>query len=367
MEKKETVYLKGLNGLRAIAALLILIGHTTSFIKMEGRDLPELIIGFDGVTLFFVISGFLITFLLLKEKHKTNDVHVGKFYLRRILRIWPIYYLFLLIGLIISLIDAKYVGSFTDNSIYFYLFFAANIPFIFQQAIPLIAHYWSIGVEEQFYLMWPWFMKINKTGLITKIVVFIIAFFVIKSLLWRFMGNDYWLYDFMSVTRFHCMLLGALGAVLYYQKTKWFISFCSNALVQWITWILAACIAVGILKLPAPLTSEVTAILSLIIIIGQVQTDHKVIFNLEKEWFDFLGKISYGIYLIHPFVILMFIYLYSNINLETELFTALLYVSVLVTTILVSYISYQYYEKPFLKLKTSFTVVKSSASKHESQ
>jgi len=364
MEQRETVYLKGLNGLRAIAALLILIGHTTSFIKMDGRNLSELIIGFDGVTLFFVISGFLITYLLLKEKHKTNDVHIGKFYLRRILRIWPIYYLFLLIGLIISLIDTTYTGSFADKSIFFYLFFAANIPFIFQQAIPLIAHYWSIGVEEQFYLLWPWFVKLNRNKLIVKILIFVVAFFILKSSLWYICGHDYWLYDFMSVTRFHCMLLGAAGALMFYQKKQWFIRFCSDKWIQGLSWISGILIGTGLLKLPAPLTSEITAVISLIIIIGQVQTDYKVWINLEKEWFDFLGKISYGIYLIHPFVILLFVYLYSNLNLSDEILTALLYVSVLITTIVVSYISYQYYEKPFLKLKKSFTVIKSSASKN---
>ena len=101
--KDKLIYLPGLNGLRAIAALSVVIAH----VSQEGIadfGLPRL---FDlpmagyGVTLFFVISGFLITYLLISEIKKTDTVSVSKFYIRRILRIWPIYYLFILISVIV--------------------------------------------------------------------------------------------------------------------------------------------------------------------------------------------------------------------------------------------------------------------------
>jgi peptidoglycan/LPS O-acetylase OafA/YrhL len=359
----NTVYLKGLNGLRAIAALLIMFGHTTGLFSF-GFNLPLLIVGFDGVTLFFVISGFLITYLLLKEKEKNGKISIGKFYMRRILRIWPIYYLMIGVGLLISLADARYTGEFLTKSSFFYIFFAANIPFIFHQSIPMIVHYWSIGVEEQFYLFWPWLMKFSGKFLITKILFFIVTFFIIKSLLWYLKGIDYWLYDLMSVTRFHCMLTGALGAVIFYRNYDKIIRLISHFSIQLISWILAALIAMNILILPAPLTAEITAVISLFIIIGQVQGKNKIPVNLEKEWLDFLGKISYGIYVIHPFVILLFVYLYKNLNLNFYLQNFVVYSSVLILTVLFSYLSYNYFEKPFLKLKSGFAVVKSSGTKH---
>jgi peptidoglycan/LPS O-acetylase OafA/YrhL len=120
----------------------------------------------------------------------------------------------------------------------------------------------------------------------------------------------------------------------------------------------------NILILPAPLTAEITAVISLFIIIGQVQGKNKIPVNLEKEWLDFLGKISYGIYVIHPFVILLFVYLYKNLNLNFYFQNFVVYSSVLILTVLFSYLSYNYFEKPFLKLKSGFAVVKSSGTRH---
>ena len=97
--KENSIYLPGLNGLRAIAALSVVIAHISQDgIADFGLSLiTELPMAGFGVTLFFVISGFLITFLLIKELKKTNTVSIGKFYLRRVFRIWPIYYLFIFI------------------------------------------------------------------------------------------------------------------------------------------------------------------------------------------------------------------------------------------------------------------------------
>ncbi len=97
-QREKTVYFPGLNGLRALAALSVLWGHTFQdtfgiWKTSAGNILPSHnFFSIDGVTLFFVISGFLITYLLLKELDKTNTINIPKFYMRRILRIWPIYY-----------------------------------------------------------------------------------------------------------------------------------------------------------------------------------------------------------------------------------------------------------------------------------
>ena len=102
---EKAIHLPGLNGLRALAALTVLWGHV--FQKdfgdwgIEGMELP--LLRFDGVTLFFVISGFLITFLLLNEMEKSGTVSIPKFYMRRVLRIWPFYYLFMVVTLLLKL------------------------------------------------------------------------------------------------------------------------------------------------------------------------------------------------------------------------------------------------------------------------
>jgi len=97
--KEYTLYLPGLNGLRAFAALSVVFAHISQkgiaefgLLKILAYPIADF-----GVTLFFVISGFLITYLLLMELNKNKDIDIKKFYIRRILRIWPIYYLFIVI------------------------------------------------------------------------------------------------------------------------------------------------------------------------------------------------------------------------------------------------------------------------------
>jgi peptidoglycan/LPS O-acetylase OafA/YrhL len=362
---KNVVYLSGLNGLRAIAAISVVLGHVTSY-SYSTFNLPTLSGSFDGVTLFFVISGFLITYLLLIEKEEKEDIAIKQFYIRRILRIWPIYYLIILIILVIALFNSN-ISDIYSYKIFYYLFFAANVPLILQNGIIIIVHYWSIGVEEQFYLFWPWFVNKIKNKIIPKTVLIIILFFIIKSLAWYLFGNHSLFYKSFAVSRFHCMLIGAVGAMMYKNKNKFFITFFTNIWSQIISWLLIVLLFFNCISIPAPLLSEFTAIISLVLIMSQISKSSTKIINLENGFFDFLGKISYGIYIIHPLVILLFCFLYKDMNLSIIPKTIIVYSSVYLTTILCAYLSYEFFEKRFLKMKTRFTIVKSSNSKYNKE
>lgn len=357
----NTVYLSGLNGLRAIAAISVVIGHVTSFTSFD-FNLSTANVGFDGVTLFFVISGFLITYLLLLEKQKTNNVEIKKFYVRRILRIWPIYYLVIAVCLVVALFHDGISDIFTTTILY-YIFFAANIPMVLNTGISIIVHYWSIGVEEQFYLIWPWIVKLVRNRIIPVTVIIICVLFLVKSGSWFYLGKGSLLYKFLSVTRFHCMLIGAVGAMLFKDNNRIFIYALTNKLVQIFAWLFMVILAFNIIQLPAPLSGEITAFISLIVIVGQVVPNKRKIIELENKFLDFLGKISYGLYVIHPLVILLFSYIYKDLNLTSLAQTIVVYSSVILTTIFISYVSYEYYEKPFLKVKKQFMVVQSSNSR----
>src|SRR5689334_8676740 len=103
MKTKEIVYFPGLNGIRAIAASLVLIWHAKKFRSLLGLlpgPEPTPMAGF-AVTMFFVLSGFLITYLLLTEKERFGSISRRRFYVRRILRIWPPYYLAVALGLLL--------------------------------------------------------------------------------------------------------------------------------------------------------------------------------------------------------------------------------------------------------------------------
>ena len=360
--KNEKIYLPGLNGLRAIAALSVVIAH----ISQKGIAdfglpfLTELPMAGFGVTLFFVISGFLITYLLLQEVYKHGDVDIKKFYLRRILRIWPIYYLFMLVCVGVFYMHGKQ-SEILSKEIWFYIFFAANVPFIFQQGILILVHYWSIGVEEQFYLFWPWVVQISKNKLLKIAVVILLVILLLKIVFWWLLGNDSIAYRFINVTRFHCMMIGAIGAIFYFEKNIRFASIFSSIIVQFISWMLFLLMGFSIIHIPPVIAHEVIAVASLSMIMGQVIVKQRII-NLENKPLDFIGKISYGIYVIHPIIVLLLSQLFKNMDMAVSIKYVLVYSSVVLSTIVVAWLSYTYFEKPFLKLKTKFTVVKSSNS-----
>lgn len=362
LKDNSSVYLPGLNGLRAIAALSVLIAHV-SLKGIADFGLPYL---FDlpmagyGVTLFFVISGFLITYLLLQEQGKTQTVDVRKFYIRRILRIWPVYYLFLSVCVVVFFMLGEQ-RVLLVKEMWFYVFFAANIPFVLQNGILILVHYWSIGVEEQFYLIWPWIVKSMKTSLLRIALLVFILLFLLKIVFWMTLGNTSLEYRFITVTRFHCMMVGAMGAILFHNEHKQFINLSTNTVVQLVSWLLFFMVGFNILSIPAVIGQELIAFASLCMIMGQIIVNRRII-NLENIFFDFIGQISYGIYVIHPLIIFLLSKVYRDINIAPALKYGLVYSSVTISTVMVAWLSYTYFEKPFLKFKSRFAVVKSSNS-----
>ncbi len=365
--RNDPIYFPGLNGLRAIAAIAVVLSHITLALKefnlnphifgtfQDGTPKGLTLAGY-GVSIFFVLSGFLITYLLQAEK-EVQPINVKKFYLRRILRIWPLYYLYLVIAVTtIAILDL----GLDLKSLFLYLFYAANIPFIAGTALPFLEHYWSLGVEEQFYLFWPWFnKKIEKN--IVPIIVFIIAILLgTKVFLHSFYPNTL-LEDIITVTRFHCMMIGALGAILYNQKNKLFLLTTDNKIYQGSCWFIVLLVAINKFHLASIIDNEIICVVALGLIIGQIRINNRII-NLEINVFDFLGKISYGIYVIHPLLIFFFSKIFGRANVSPPYKYFIVYFVILSTTILISYFSYTYFEKYFLNLKKKFVIIASTAS-----
>ena len=178
MEEKK-IFFNGLNELRAFAALAVIFHHIELFKSRdhisslcESRFFSYFIgtVGKNGVHLFFVLSGFLITYLLLKEKEKYKTILFKKFFLRRIFRIWPLYYLIVIIGFILIPFLAHTFSLFEKipyyyhlilepknyslNAVLLYLLFLPNIA-LSHFRVPGCSQAWSVGVEEQFYILWP--------------------------------------------------------------------------------------------------------------------------------------------------------------------------------------------------------------------
>ncbi|WP_339661482.1 acyltransferase [Croceibacter atlanticus] len=188
----KKVYFPNLNGLRFIAALLVIIHHIEQFKKIFGLEniydqVPFVqIIGKLGVVLFFVLSGFLITYLLLIEEEVTSKIDVKKFYLRRLLRIWPLYYLIVVISFfVLPYISFLEVAPYTKQlftsyniKLLLFLFFLPNLALVLFSLVPFASQSWSVGVEEQFYLLWPLLMKNSKNKLRLLLGVILVYFFL---------------------------------------------------------------------------------------------------------------------------------------------------------------------------------------------
>lgn len=362
----KSIYFPGLNGLRAIAAISVVVAHITLNLKDFNLD-PYIFgsftdgkprgftLGGYGVSIFFVLSGFLITYLLQKEK-ATGTIAVKKFYIRRILRIWPLYYAYLFLAVIVILLAGFSIDT---KTLLLYLFFGANIPFILNSGMLFIGHYWSLAVEEQFYLFWPWINKMIK-HIITITISLIIIMISVKIILHFFYPGTL-LETVIHVTRFHCMLIGALGALFLSNNDKTFMQCANNKPVQIICWLILFLVAINKYHIASVIDNEILSVVTILIIIGQIKETHRII-NLELRVFNFLGKISYGIYVLHPLLIYIFSHLLQDIQLPRIFHYFLVYFLIMAATILAAWFSYTYFEKYFLNLKKKFTIIKSKSS-----
>ena len=359
----EKVHLTGLNGLRAIAALAVVFSHIN--ISLSMFQIPPLnssdLAGY-GVTLFFALSGFLISLLLFKEKGRFQRIDIRKFYIRRILRIWPLYYLYLMIWLFSA--NLFFRETINYPSLLLHVFFFPNIAFIAGFPLPRLSHYWTLGVEEQFYSFWPLFLRKVRNPY-RSLGLFIIIFLVVK-VIFRLLdiGWGYRIpYAAITVSRFDCMAIGAIGAYVYFSDQRKLLKIIYSLPVQLISWGVVLLAAVNKFHLISLLDHEIFSVVTVVLIINLCSNSRTVI-KLDYRLMDFLGKISFGIYVYHPLVIFFAAILLNHLKTSLTVKLFLIYSSVSLTTILVAYVSYEFYEKRFILLKERYSKVRSTSTKY---
>lgn len=394
--KKE--YFKGLDGLRFFAALAVFFTHVELIKKFTGFgthwiDPEERITKFTvfqsvmskeidplspliayssalGVVFFFVLSGFLITYLLLKEKESKKTIQIGKFYLRRAFRIWPLYYLIFILGFFVlpnlELFavpgqDVFFNQNFWGN-LMLYAFFMPNLAFsIYTTAVPNIGQSWSIGVEEQFYLLWPLLIRKSKNVLksILWIAGSIIALKGILLLSFPFIKLEALVVikKFLAMSKLECMALGGLGAYVLFNKKEEVLRIIFKPVSQ-----IMAVVVIPILIYFIPTAFEDVLHLlfsvSFLVIILNVAGNEKVLLRFENPILQYLGRISYGFYMFHVMCIVFTVHILDKyIGLDNDITTPqhiLLYGISFLLTVAVSSLSYHIFEKAFIRLKDKY-------------
>jgi len=348
-------YFTGLDTIRFYAALAVIVEH----IGAQFNPKPDLFTAINlffidaqsAVNLFFVLSGFLITYLLLQEHAITSKVNIRKFYLRRILRIWPLYYLIVILGLIIFPLvfgsDYPLTNLSTHNVILAFLLF----PNFAQISAPMV-HIWSIGVEEQFYATWPWVVRNQKWLLPISLNIIIVK--LVMTPIVPLLNSEGALKLFDSL-RFECMAIGALGAYVYTKRLP---------LLRWIYHPATQITTIGIFAFLSVYNQRVSTFRSIysglvfISLILNVATNQKSLLKLAHPIGEKLGKISYGLYLYHfPVLYVVFVYMRQTWIANLAGFPILFAICVLGITGGGAVLSYHVFERPFLVYKERLTAL----------
>lgn len=350
-------YIKQLDAVRAIAVLLVIISHWIPREYLISR-VPT---GELGVDIFFVLSGFLITWILLANREKARIENAGRgqviknFYIRRSLRIFPIYYFVVLTMLIFS----EKTGTSIETSYPYYLTYTSNYYFFDIKGWDgILSHLWSLSVEEQFYILWPSIMLFSGRKLLPYIIGGFILIGIGTQVLLRGVGMS----NILTPACFDAFGMGALLSWIIVHNPGWLGKFYRYLkIVAPFAFMLFVISCIQTRWHIFPLIRTINSILALTLItfiLYRIQSGKSIrSFILNNKMFIFLGKISYGIYLYHlilPYVVSQFAGKYFGINLQQGIGLAGYFILNLVLVVAVSWLSWMLIEKPILSLKAYF-------------
>jgi len=381
-KEKAKVYFPGLHGLRFCAAMLVVFSHIElmkdyhGYPNLYASNLAVYESGRLGVTLFFVLSGFLISYLLLTEMKVSGSISIKKFYGRRILRIWPLYYLLVLITFLVLprigfFAVPKYSEALPTYFRYTFPLYSLLLPQLalsIFDPVPFAEPLWSIGVEEQFYLLWPLLMKYVRKFLVLSIGI-ILGAFALKQIVFLLAEADraspnlkYWNYllNYLYFTRIECMAVGGLGAWLVFARLKRVLNFIFHPLFQLL--LFALTIYLLVTERGKPVYNYLVYAVCFALIIINVAANPRSLIRLENRMFIFLGNISFSIYMFHEIVIktiLQSLVRIWGVTFNDATSNVALYALSVAGTLGISAIAYYGFEKRFLRLKSSFAVIES--------
>jgi peptidoglycan/LPS O-acetylase OafA/YrhL len=366
-QETRNVFFENLDGLRFIAFLAIFCIH--AFVSDSGPVVESGLYQFIkaavapcwlGVNFFFCLSGFLITYLLVLEKSRENTIHLRKFYTRRILRIWPLYYALMLFGFVVfPWMQQQVLGAVSHEpaSRWMYLAFLSNFDQISNSLpyAPGLVVTWSLAVEEQFYLIWPLLLTIVPLRYFRHLMAGLLLF----SLAFR-LGFD--AHEKHTISCIMDLAVGGLVAVLYFEGSK-LVDRVSGLSKSWILLLYSVGIVGLYVHMSTPLNLRLFISLFMgFVIIEQSFGQHSLIKMKNFPTISLLGTWTYGLYILHP--IALFVaknvldglpgsgnYPFWNHLLVRPMLAFLLSVAF-------AFVSYRLLERPFLRIKERYKVIR---------
>jgi peptidoglycan/LPS O-acetylase OafA/YrhL len=368
MSEKKLAYLPELDLLRAGAFFAVFLSHWVppDFDYYVTHHMPRIAAhtmvavsyaGADGVMLFFCLSSYLITQLLLREIATRGRIDVGAFYMRRVLRIWPLYLTFTALALVMPFIDQEqHFGGWAGLAFVFFggnWIWSAGFP-VETIALPL----WSISVEEQFYLCWPWIVRrATRHGLRnTALALFLLSACNRVFVVTHVVPLDLWHNTF---TQLDAIGFGALLAIesdnprlATLRRVPRLLLIGGGILGVFLCYLIPG--ARGPVW-PSFFYYPIVALLCALVLFGTVGARVSQDSALIRTGL-YLGKISYGLYTVHYFSLYLIGKFLASLPSKPHFLVTFLTrgTAALVLTVILASLSYRYLERPFLRLKSRF-------------
>jgi len=363
LEHKKGIHYPSLDGLRGVAIILVFIFHTMSYDQIFR-------LGWIGVDLFFVLSGFLITGILYDSKNQ--DGYYKNFIVRRALRIFPLYFFFILLILWVlpTLFPVVFRGMsyYQDHQAWYWFYISNWLPMgTAANTSTMLDHLWSLSIEEQFYVCWPFFVMFFEGKMLIKICLFLIC----TAILVRYTGSPFLgnlkVFEYTStLARIDSLLIGALISILYRLKPEILIKSAWPLLI--ISFFLILLIISREKTLDYARLIDTYTLWDLffgaILIFSVSQKNNWLKSILNFKFFKFFGKYSYGLYIYHLPIIIIIVDSFIRFRMLKLPFMPLAAsILCLFITIVIALLSYNLIEKPFLRLKKYFEPSKQQLEK----
>jgi peptidoglycan/LPS O-acetylase OafA/YrhL len=364
-------YRPELDALRFAAFFCVFCSHRIDYVEIDPVWLARFgRMGSFGVQIFFLLSAFLITELLLRERERTGQVHIRAFYMRRILRIWPLYFL-VFYGLAILNRFVPGAGTDSPRAWLAFTFFAGNWYIVHHGWLwATVDPLWSISVEEQFYIGIPVLAAFagRRALVVVSLILLAVAYLtvVLYAIHPKIGDPGEWTNSFLQFQFFSAGTLLAVllkGRLVRLSMPLRFAGF-ALAFCCWLTALIRFKVS-SMESHPAPPGAIAGWLLILtgtvLFFLCTLGTPARFV----PAWLSYLGRISYGLYLFH--CLMFFLVFKQAMPLLAESFPAVHVsnivrdgagtIAVMALSIFIAHLSYQYFERPFLRLKQRFTFV----------